>query len=311
MKLKTSARFGSLVTGLAGWVGIVLAPQAQAALLLYEGFDYGSSPARLNAVSGAALGLDGSGYTGADNVQYQSAGLTFGSLVTSGGKANLGYNGSAFYATRGLDFSLTTGTLYGSYLFRAYDDAGGDGGISPVMFGSSVNDNTSELAVAGNTAGTGGISAGLKTYGNSVIASGISQAVNSTYLVLFQVDNLAATAGQTQNINLWVLSMEQFENFKLGGLTMDELQAADLGQEATNVWQRLSYTLNVAGSNKISLADTDSLTLFSYRSKYEVDEIRISSASLDEVTPVPEPVSVALIVGGLGVLALRKRRPAR
>lgn len=309
MKHKTSAQFGGLVAGLTGLVGIVLAPQAQATLLLYEGFAYGSTGnVALNTLSGSALGLDGTSYTGAANVVYQSEGLAFGSLLTTGGNANLPYNGAVFYVTRGLDFSLTSGTLYGSYLFRAYDDAGGDAGISPVMFGSSQSDNTSELAVAGNTSGTGGISAGLKTYGQSAIATGASQTVNSTYLVLFQVDNMGATAGQTQNVNLWVLSIDQFENFKLGGLTAAELQAATLGSGATDVWQRLSYTLNVVGSNNISLSDTDSLTLFSYRSKYQVDEIRISNASLDEVTPVPEPVSLAMIIGGLSVLALRKRR---
>jgi hypothetical protein len=305
---KKTLPLNSLIAGAAGLVCFALAPHAGAELLMYEGFAYGAASGDLINMSGSALGLDGTSYSGDDRVDYDPAGLTFGSLQTSGGHASLGYNASAFNASRGLNFNITSGTLYGSFLFQAYDDAGGDGGISPIMFGSTTSDNTSELALAGNTASGGGVHAGLKIYGNQTVAAGSSLTIDTTYLVLFQVNNMGALDGDTQLINLWVLSEAQFENFRSLGLTDSLLNAASLGDEATSVWQRVSYELPVTGSNNISLTDTDQFVLFSWRSKYLVDEVRLSNASLNEVTPIPEATSALLMGCALGGLALRRRR---
>lgn len=304
---RTPLLVGSLIAGLAG---IVAPTQADAALLMYEGFSYGASNnVALSTVSGSALGLDGTAYSGGGtNVQYQSAGFTFGSLQVAGGNASLTYNASVFNSNRGLDFSLTSGTLYGSYLLRAAD-LGTNTGFDAVMFGANANDNQVELAVAGNTAAAGvSMVSGVKTYGTAAISSGATMNINTTYMVLFQVSNLGAAAGDTQQVNMWVLSESQFTNFRLDGLTFAELEAAALGSTATDVWQRLSYTLLVSGTNNISLSNTDQLTLLAYRARYDVDEIRISNFSLNEVTPIPEPTAVILLAGGLTILSLRRRR---
>lgn len=296
---------------LAGFLGLSTTSPTEAALLMYEGFSYGSSNnVALNTLSGSALGLDGSAYAGSGTVQYQSSGLTFGDLETDGGRANLPYNSGAFEAHRGIDFTLTSGTMFGSYLFQAYDDAGGTSGISPVMWGATVSDNTVELAVAGNTGGAG-VLAGVKSYststGGTAIATGSTMTANTTYLVLFEVTNMGAASGETQDVNIWVLSEAQFANFKVDGLTTAELQAAALGSTASDVWQKVNFTLNVSGTNAISLTDSETFTLFSYRSKYYVDEVRVSNGSLDEVTPIPEAASLGLLLGGLGFLAMRRQ----
>ncbi len=279
-------------------------------MVLYEGFNYGGTGGQLSAQSGSALGLDGTSYTASSAITYEAAGLSFGDLSVTGGNANLPWHTStAYVANRGVDFSITAGTLYSSFLFQAYSDGGSNNGISPVMFGSTQSDNTVELAAAGNT---GSVTTtqfmGLKSYGVSTVASGSNMSLNTNYLILTEVTNMGAAASESQTVNMWALSLSQFQNLKLGGLTTTELNSATLGTGDSEVYQRLTYTFEVVGSNNISLANTESMTLFSYRSKYLVDEIRIGNESLDEVTPIPEPGTFATLAVSLMIFSTLRRR---
>lgn len=284
------------------------ARNAAATLLLYEGFDYGGTDVLLSAVSGAALGLDGSTYSAeVSSPNYAATGLTFGSLQVSGGKAQLNYYATnARGATRGLNFSLSSGTMYGSFIYHNTDNSLGNTGL--LLGSGGFSNNTAELDVVGNTMNE---FTSIRTFGSTTATpSGIAYTIpNDPVLVLFEVTNMGTTSG-TQTLTTWVLTPGQFANFKSGGLNSSELSLAGTGAGVTNVLQTATYTHSGAGGY-ISLASTEMLSLFSYRTNYTIDEIRISNAGFDEVTPliaIPEPGNAALLASGLGLLGLARHR---
>src|SRR5688572_16010806 len=85
--------------GIALWAALTI--PMEAALLIDEGFNYGGSDVALNAVNGSATGLAGTTYSGSG--AYDATGLTFGSLVTSGGSAFLSASGTNRTGRRQLD----------------------------------------------------------------------------------------------------------------------------------------------------------------------------------------------------------------
>lgn len=308
-------RFGNLVLCLGASASITTA--AHAALLVYEPFDYGSTDVLLSGVSGTALGLDGSTYsTGSaatlgapGSVNYYDDGLDFSNLSVTGGRAHIIYDTTIRNATRGLDASLSSGTLYGSFLYVC--GGGTNNGISDLLFGASnATDNTGKIVVAaneydGSSTSDGPNYMGARISGTGVKATGTQMAEDgTTYLVLFQLSNIGATSG-SQTLDAWALTEAQFDTFKAGGLTSAELNAATLGATATDVLQRTSVTKSAA--TYASFLDTDSMRLYSLRTNGQFDEIRIGSASLDEVTPVPEPASIAAL-GLASMLMFRRQR---
>jgi hypothetical protein len=311
MRLQTLIALSSL------WLAV--ATPAGAELVLYEPFSYGTSDLALGAVDGSALGLDGTTYSTAGTVKYLAAGLSFGDLSVGGGTARIEYHSSeARNATRGLDLSVSSGTLYGSYLYRNYGAA--NNGVSALLLTSSAShgDTLAKLDIAGNeydgTSAAAANYAGVRAAGGGAAKATGTQmdgTGTSVYLILFEVTNIGGTTG-TQTANLWVLTDSQFATLKAGGITSGELASAiasnGTGSAANQVLQTASF--DNAGPNYLSLGSTDFLRLFSSRGNGSFDEIRLSNSSLDEVTPVPEPAGLAGIAM-LGQALLRRRRTRR
>jgi hypothetical protein len=114
-----------------------------------------------------------------------------------------------------------------------------------------------------------------------------------------------------------MLSAEQYDNFKLGGLDETELNAAAMGSLATNVMERATFTTTGGGLPSPGTFDnTDFLRLFNFGGAEiisQFDEIKFSNSSLNEaVIGVPEPSALLGMVGGIGMLVgLRRPRSRR
>jgi hypothetical protein len=124
--------------------------------------------------------------------------------------------------------------------------------------------------------------------------------MGQTYLTLFKISTIALT------INGWVLSAAQFDVFKAGGITEAELDAAAFGTGTNQIWARTSVT----GQDPVRISH---LNIYmnageGVNATLSMDEFRLSNFSLNEVTPVPEPSGVALILLGAGLLGSARKR---
>ena len=292
---------------------LTLSGVAKAVLIMHEPFDYGGSDIEdITGLGGSQTGFSPTEQWSNDesDADYVAAGLSFGSLLTTGGKFNYTSSGGRQTISRGIDINQT-GQIWGSYLWRPItNDSGGN--VNTIMIHNSItgDENGSEFLAAGLgwTAGDKGevrLNGGNK---GSAQAGSVSQTNGNTYLILYTITNLGGNAG-THSMTEWMLTVDQYENFKAGGLTDAELDAATLGSASTDVLQRSSISGVGLGA---AMTDADFLMIFQHdTTTAEYDEIRMSNTSLDEVTPaIPEPSTLTL--AALGILALlgftRRRR---
>ena len=265
---------------------------ARASLLVYEGFNYAgqSDNAALGAAFNGGTGLN-SNWQGTG--KYRTTGLTFSDLAVAGGCAQNG--GSQIYY-RPLNVSQT-GTLWGSFLFQSVGVVDSSTTllsyvVSKQANGTDYNANTNFGVTPKRYNGTNGDIrlGGTPPNPTFVVNSGgtaVTQGI--TYLVLFKVENLIASGAATatsQTITSWILSAAQYDNFKSGGLTEAELNAATQGSGATSVMQRTTLT----ATQKASFSVNDFLTVQSNNAgDFMNDEFRFSDASLAEVAPSGNP----------------------
>ncbi|MCX6874394.1 MAG: hypothetical protein NTW21_11405 [Verrucomicrobia bacterium] len=275
---------------------------ARAELIVYEGFNYTdqSDDAALNgdAFSGGT-GLSGT-WSGTGACKYRTAGLTFSDFPVSSGSGCAGVSGTSFgFRQLAVD---QTGTIWGGFLFKSVSavdtsdkvgdlyvakvaafgdyDLNSGFGVAPKRYGATTGDtrlggNSTPPTVANNAGGTA-----------------VSQ--DTTYLVLYKVENLIAWGGeaQSQTITTWILSAEQYDNFKSGGLTEEALNAAAQGSGSANVMQRTTLT----ATQKASFSVNDYLCFLSNAAgDYQFDEIRVSNANLAEVVALPPSVPTGLV----------------
>jgi autotransporter-associated beta strand protein len=292
MKLKHTSH--QILMALGAALALAVPTTARASLIVSEGFNYpgqADNAALGDAAFNGGTGLDtnwlGSG-------KYRSTGLTFSDLAVTGGCAQ---NSSSQIYYRKLTVNQT-GTLWGSFLFKSV-------GV--------VDSTTTLLSYVVNSTAGGGDYQGTTKFGvtpkryqgtsgdvrlggdgsnptaqNNVGGTSVTQGV--TYLVLFKVENLIASGGAatSQAITSWILSAEQYDNFKSGGLTEAELNAATQGSIATNVTQRTTLT----ATKKASFSTNDYLTVQSGNAgDFMNDEFRFSDASLAEVAPAGTPAA--------------------
>jgi autotransporter-associated beta strand protein len=278
---------------LAAFAGLALAfsGAAKASLVVYEGFDYPGQVdnAPLGAAFNGGTGLGGN-WQGAG--KYRSNGLTFSDFAVTGGCAE-NRNSDIYY--RPLNLSKT-GTIWGSFLFKSVGVVDNSNTIlsyvvSKQANGNDYNGNTcfgvtpkaynnyfSDIRLGGD----GNVPDTLTNGGGTIVTQG------TTYLILFKVENLIASGGAatSQTITSWILSAAQYDNFKSGGLTEGELNAATQGANAANVSQKTTLT----STKKATFSITDYLTIESLNTgDFMNDEFRFSDASLAEVTPSAIP----------------------
>jgi hypothetical protein len=284
----------------------------RAAIVLQESFDYGTTGGTLVGKGTATDGWGGSWsqgtftYTGSPTYTeaYQTGGLTFGTLATSGGNAFV-YSTGDGGINMGREHSTSiTGTLYGSYLYRSPTGAGFTG-LASLFEGTSLTipSNYAQFAIEPDRyASTLGATLMDQQYGTS---GGTAISANETYLVLFKVTNLGPIAA-THEATMWILRDSQYNNFISGGLTESELNSAALGTGSTQILQRATDT---NGSMVAEFASGNFLMMQSYFGvQAQFDEIRISNSSFDEVLGVPEPSRALLLVMSLGTMIVRRRR---
>lgn len=107
---------------------------------------------------------------------------------------------------------------------------------------------------------------------------------------------------------MWILQEDQFNYFRPGGLTVSELNSATIGLGNTSVFDRITFTTDSTGGF-IALGNSSYLNLMNLRSDVNYDEIRISTSSLSEATPIPEPGTVAFLsLAGIALMICRDRR---
>ena len=280
---------------------MALSGTARATLFVYEGFNY-PAPADNTALSAAALS-GGTGLSGSwlGSGRYRSAGLTFSDFAVAGGCAQ---NSGAEVYYRPLSASRT-GTVWGSFLFKSVGAVDGSTTllsyfVSKQSNGTDFNVNTcfgvtpkryqgfeGDIRLGGNTTNPNALS----NSGGTAVTQG------ETHLVLFKVENLSASgaaAAVSQTITSWILNTAQYDNFKSGGLTESELNAAAQGGAATNVMQKTTLT----ATQKASLSASDFLSLQSNNEgDFMNDEFRFSDASLAEVTPMLPPAAIVSAFG--------------
>jgi fibronectin-binding autotransporter adhesin len=288
----TSLRFATVSRSLLCFAGLSLAVPipATAGVIVQESFNYfgqGDNAAMNIAAFNGGTGLSGS-WTGGG--KYNSSGLTFSDLGVAGGCLRIG--GGDALAYRKINVNKT-GTMWGSFLFNS---------ISAVDTSSTLLDLISTKASNGNDfdantsfgvgpKGYNSIVGNVRLGGNTNLpdylynVGGAAVTQGATYLNLFKVENLISSGGAatSQIITSWILSAAQYDNFKSGGLTEEELNAASQGSAAANVMQRI--TMPATQKATFSVNDYLCLEVVNAGSDYKVDEIRFSDANLAEVAP--------------------------
>lgn len=250
---------------------LALAGAANAALIAYDGYDYGATGGDLTGKNGGT-GWSGAYTTTGTTTQYTTTGLTYSGLASTGGAVNTAA-ASTTISFRNLGAAITTGETWISFLGRRDTATTGNFAGLSLYSGGTAAANAEFSIANGGTANwrildnnNGGPTTSTDT--------GIATELNVTKLVVAQI--LWNGAGE-ETINLWV-------NPTLG--------VAPGAPNATD-------NINIAsGIDSVRFAAANG-------SGYTYDELRIGT-TFASVT-VPEPSSAALL-GGLGLLALLRRR---
>jgi len=273
---------------------------ARAAIILHEPFDYGASDKSIDGLGGSETGFLAS-ETWDENeadADYVPAGLTFSDLETTGGKLNYASDNNQQTIGRNIDVSQT-GQIWGSYLWRPISNTQ-NSHVNGIMLNNALGgtDNNSEFFSAGLGYNAGDKGEVRLNGGNkgSAQAGSVSQTDGNTHLVLYTVTNLGSSPGA---MTQWILTADQFDTFKVGGLTETELNTATLGSAAGEVLQRASRSGVGAGA---AMTASDYLLVFQHgTTEADYDEIRMSDTSLNEVVPTgvapPPPPQEVFFIG--------------
>ncbi len=306
--------------------GFSSTPSAHATLLAYEGFTGYTAGQQLagKAVGSSAYGVSGTvGGIGQSNDYYASSnGLTFGSMPVSAGSALYTDNsGVAAGLTYNYSGASVTGTVYTSFLLNissGITTASSSGlrintsqnASGSTAFFQSYGD-TSSSTVPGNAYG---LNASQVNSSSPATTAG-SLSLNTTYLVvgIFTNTGTSLSAGNAGIGTTYVLTLDQYIYFNAhGGITTSALAGATVGASGNNtVYSAVSssvtsgaYTLQTGGGIQFAIGNAQvSQTVY-------FDEMRVGT-SLSDVVPVPEPSSVALVLGGLSLLVLRRASAGR
>ena len=290
---------------LPGLLLLALTLPSPAALLLYEGFTGYTAGNNLSTLAananttgiamtgGATYGND-SGNNSPTGLLITNSGISFGSLVTSGGAIT--FSAATNVASIGITSTTSGTTLWGSYLARLNSTSNTSAqGVDIRLNSSTTSSSTAAFfrsdADSRGTSGTGP----AVSYDNGMgsAAAGLNTATN--YILISKFAGLGGTTGGTATI--WALNSDQFEAFVTAGRTEDFLaNSGNVTATATSsqsggvarVWNGMFFEIVTGGTTGT------------------LDEFRYGETLL-EVTPVPEPASLSLLGAG-SLLFLRRRR---
>ncbi len=300
----------------------VLAGSANAALVVYEGFNYSAGTFTAQsantdatvtgpAASGTSLGLTGNWTwsrstdtnTNVVSTNVVSSGISFRNLSVEGNKLQWNPNNTSGASGNFLYSSLTGGATTA----LGVTNGGGSKTIWVSMLLRSTGSGDSEVALVNNAAGaTGGSVFGVKyKASNTTVAlvanngeRAVSGAMNLNNTDAFLVAKLTyqmtdATTTSFDSGSMWVLT-------GAGSMPVDE---SGLGANVASF-----ASASTSGSNRtptylrITNASSSGQNIF--------DEIRVGTSFAD-VAPVPEPASWAAALGGLALGATLLRRRSR
>lgn len=283
-----------------------------ATLLVYEGFTgynagalAGQSPNQHTVGLGPAGYYDGpSNRTGGYTLQ---AGLTFGSLATSGGALGYGTGINVIGADIDIGSTAFQGTLWSSYLVKLNSpQASGAGDGALLRIADSPDDTLDIRYSTWADSRSSSTRVGTAYSGTTAINGNASLVVGTTYIIIGRFTRVGsgASAGSPAVATVWALTEAQFANFIAAG--GDEAALAGTSVTATASHSVTSGTKTFITSDAISLVTANSTGVF--------DEIRFGS-SLADVSPlaIPEPAAAASLAGlvALVVCGSGRRRSRR
>jgi hypothetical protein len=282
--------------------------------LASESFDYGGTPTFLGPAQNGGTGFNGGwqwGSGGSGGLFYSPNGLSFGSFTAAGGSV---YPTTELSSVRSFNTPFSAGNPigFGAYLFKLTSY----GQFQQVSFGLSLENAQTGQPQAlrfDNVAGPDALRssvASFDTFNNQVVTSNIAAALslNTTYMQLFSF-NLSSNTNTAQS---WIVSSDQYEILAQDGITIDELNARNIGQGNNSVLQKLSLAGDFTdqfvqlriGASRDNIMISDGYMFF--------DEIRLSSQSFNQalgITTVPEPsaaIYFSMIMLGAGWLTYRR-----
>lgn len=267
---------------------LLAASASHAALTAYEPFA-GFAVGNLDTQGpGATAPAFDDPWSGSTDWKVQAAGLSYGSLQTTGGSATFTGPGnwsggitSAFPAQTG-----GGGLIWGSYLLNI--SSVGDDGFE-MKFGIEGNPGYALQTGFGNGGGT---AVRLDSNGNPGQVFGANLTTGQTNLMVFAFNPTGAT----------------INGLVSGGLAL-LVNPTGLGGANPNLaTPTLFKQAEIQGPNGTSFPNIGNVSIFARNTAGTVDEIRVGTSFAD-VTPIPEPSSLA--VGALGLLAaagIRRRK---
>jgi hypothetical protein len=286
--------------------------QTHAALLVYEGYNYGGTSVNMNGLATSTTGLSGNysavaggGATGTGSAIYVTTGLTFGSNFPTGigGATTLvdTRTGGSGLRTETLTATISatnTGTTYSSYLVNfaglpttanAFSAATGAMGNLQASFKQSTSEFSTKPGVGMGT-GSGG--------------TAYTPTTSTTYLVLARNTNVGTTlsVSTTGVSDLWVMDLASYDAWFTAGANEGNLSSFADATATQTLTTGGPFTLNGTFSTALNTGGNNYTITGTY------DEFRVG-ALLSDVVAVPEPGAIALLGLGLGFILLVCRRP--
>lgn len=302
--------------GMSAFLFAASAVPSQAALLVYEGFNY-TTGSTLNTITpnASTVGLNKTtAYAGNGVANYTvQSGLAFGPLTTSGG--SISATGPTAVGAAKLSLNSYVGTLWSSYLvnFSSFSSVDrGDGALSRVSNDTSNNgERFNSYADSRTPSGSPTSNLGISYNAASNITVGSTGLeLNTTYILISRFTNVGSSipAG-TGTGTLYALTLSQFNSFLSAGGTESYLDSATIGTGASNVTGRVSNTNNNNTPTTYWFQSTNYAQFVNVNDSVTFDELRYGS-TLTDVVPVPEPQTLGLAALGIAVafLSLRKNR---
>lgn len=259
----------------------------QAQTLAYDGFETATVGADYTT-GGSIVGVNGgSGFSGAWDDSFnaalwtpQNSGLSYLDLVTT--------DGSLFKPTNGVSRSrraiqateITDTTIYFSFL---YDRGGTQNNTNDrIAFGEALGQERWRI-------GNNGSGQFEVTYNNGAVVAGTTTSLDLSD-TLFVAGAYEITSASDNVFNLYFnpSDLTDVANTSVDSLTITENQGGVGGFFAI---QNLTIRANLANS--------------------VYDEFRFAygtGATIDDVAPIPEPTSAAMLLGAASLLVLRRRR---
>lgn len=289
---------------LAAFVSVL--SQSSAAVLVYDGFDYGTTGQSLSAIaSPGGLGLSGAWSANSGNATITD-GLSFAHLATGGNAVAVSSRSTTGFGVSGRaispDANLTSGTLFMSFLFNSSSPLTND-----KLFFSGISNNISESSLDYrpliSVLRPDSPNLGVGNYPGAAnnTAYGTAPTQGTTYLTIATVSNLS-TSPTSHTVTAWVLSEAQWSSIYDQTITTDLLSANSIGAITSTFSNYTNYFTNyiMIGSN--SGGNTASKTVI-------FDELRYGTSFAD-ILPVPEPSSLAVLSLGIIMLLFNRRRSA-